>query len=187
MRHRFLIVVAALVALIASAAVASNPSLKPMVLRLNDLPASFAQDYSRAVPRGAGAPPGYVSGWEVEFIGLVKPDNVAIVHSQVSRYRTAAQAHASILDSFKGAANLKGVKRISIGRPIGSDTRGFSYQTEYQGNPVTMCVVVWREANVKASVQVGMMTRTESSLGASARQAAQLAVKQDAHMRSALR
>src|SRR5213593_248414 len=67
------LVLVALCALAGTATLASVPNLKSMVLRLSDLPAGFALDYSRAVSQDQVVKeqgfvmPGYVTGWETQF------------------------------------------------------------------------------------------------------------------------
>lgn len=155
-----------------------------MALALRDLPAGFAQSYSRPVSKAqlikeqGFANPGFVSGWEAQF---AKPGiNSAIILSTVSRYVQPAQAHASLLASFKRAGTLPAMKQVSLGGSLGQDSRGFTYDSQVGGVTMNAYALTWRYRNLKGAVIFGGL----ASLSESAEQVAKtLAVRQFARMK----
>jgi hypothetical protein len=121
--------------------------------------------------------PGYITGWEAQF---TRPEGfrTAIVVSSVALYGSVAQAHASMLDTWKRAAKQRRVKRLSLGSPLGHEARAFSYTAK----GATVYIVIWRYVNLKARVLLGGLP----SLGATAQQATRLAIKQQRHIKAAL-
>lgn len=183
-RHAVLVGVgvAGLVLGLATVGVAATPNLGSMTLQLSDMPAGFSRDYSHSVSKAQVIKeqryvmPGFVAAWEAQFT-REEGFNTAVAVSSVTRYRSAPQAHASMLDTWKRAAKQSGIKRLSVGSPLGHEARAFSYTTK----GVTVYIVVWRYANLKARIFLGGLP----SLGATARQATRLAIRQQAHMRVA--
>lgn len=168
---------------IAGTAAASSPSLRLMILGLNNLPAGYAQDYSHSISKAdvmkeqGFVMPGYVTGWEAQYTRS-EGFNTAIIDSSVNRYGTSAQARASIFDSSKRAAKQKGMKRISLGASFGQDARAYTFDTKQGGVAVKVYIVAWRYGSLKASVLLAGL----ASLGATAEQVKQLALKQHARM-----
>lgn len=166
---------------LATAGVAASPNLRTMTLLLSDLPAGFARDYSHSVSKAEVIKeqkyvmPGFVAAWEAQFT-REEGFNTAIAVSSVTTYGTTGQAHASMLDTWKRAASQSGIKRLSVGSPLGHEARAFSYATK----GVTVYIVIWRYGNLKARVFLGGLP----SLGATAQQATRLATKQQARMRA---
>jgi hypothetical protein len=164
-----------------SSAIAASSSLKSMTLQLSDMPAGFSRDYSHAVSKAEVIKqqnyvmPGFFAAWETQFT-REEGFRTAIAVSSVSRYRSTAQAHASMLDTWKGAAKQGKVKRISVGAPLGHEAHAFSYTAK----GATVYIVVWRQANLKARLLLGGLP----SLGATAQQTTRLAIRQQARMRA---
>ena len=167
-------------ALFTGTAAASSPNLKSMTLRLSDLPPGFTLASSHSVSKAqlvkdqGYAMPGYIIGRASKF-KRAEGSRTAEVDSNVSLYRSSAQAHSSMLDTYRKAGKYR---RISVGAPLGDEAR--AYKVTASG--VAVYVTVWRYGNVKASVFFAAI----ASIGATAEGATRLAVKQQRRIKAAL-
>ncbi len=183
--RRFPIILVIVAAFVSGAATASNPDLKSMTLRLSDLPAGFTAASSHAKSKAqlikdqGYAMPGYVSGWESVF-KRSEGFRTAEVDSNVAWYGSAAQAHASMLDTYQKAAKQgKKATRVSVGAPLGDEARAYKIPGT---SGVVVYMVVWRYKNVKAGILFGGLP----SIGTTAEGATRLADKQQKRITAAL-
>ncbi len=177
----------------ATAAGATGPDTRRMVLGLGDLPSGFGvtsayyADDKRAAkedstPLSSFVRWGRITGYEVDFEqgGLLSE----LITSSASLYRTAHGAHLSIVDSARRTLRKQSqgttVTPLSTDGRIGREIRFYKLTRTQDKLTVVAYALLWRETNVKAVVQVIGFGLTDPSL------AIQLARKQEARIVRAL-
>jgi hypothetical protein len=163
------LVVLAALALVTGASAGRN--LSTMTLRLADLPNGYTQSKSSScslacAKRDQGyVAPGFVTGWERDFVGGPKK-----ILSSVSLYRSSTLARASVHHSWSSAA-ASHCLRASLSQRIGSESR--MYRCDESG--AFVWTVIWRSGALKGAVILAGFT-------AGGAEAATLALTQQARM-----
>jgi hypothetical protein len=160
---------------------AAEVSVSAMTVQKTDLPPGFSQKFSHRVSAAATGVPGsvrhgYVSGWQRNFTRLQGVDTAALT-STALEYTDQAAAHQSMQSIWRTVLKHSGAKRLTVGRPLGYESRAFVYET---GTGITTYAVAWRYKNIDAVVLlVGLR-----SIGVTADLATRLAVRQQQHIRA---
>jgi hypothetical protein len=164
--------VAAVVVGVAPYALAATPSMRAMVLRLSDLPASFSVNGKGVVTneqaaRERGHPVsryekfGRVTGYDIGFRREASPGSLhsgaAVVVSSASRYKTEKGAMTALRDGsadIEASARKDGtrLRRLSVGSPIGDEARLYSENATEDGVAGVTFVVVWRQGPILSYV-----------------------------------
>jgi hypothetical protein len=167
-------------ALCSTAAVASAPAAS-LTLRDSDLPSTFSEDFSHAIPAvqvralQGSMVPRYLAAWQREFT-RVQGLQTSAATSSVLRYASPAKARQAFAQTWQQIARRTGAKPFSVG--VGSESRAFTYPK----GPVTAYAVTWRYKNVDAVVLVVGVP----SLGATQSFTKDLALKQQSHLKTAI-
>jgi hypothetical protein len=175
-----------LAVVLAGIAAASTPDPSRLVLRFADLPSGFTQKYSHRMSAAqvrkeqGSVRPGYLTGWENQFDRSALTGAIQIVSSSAV-YKTTAQAHASMLWTFRKLATSPKFRRMSVGRPLGDESRAALYTIHQSGFSVTVFAVGWRSGRIKAAALVGGISNTLSP-----ELAIRLAQKQQARIATAV-
>jgi hypothetical protein len=175
----------------ATALPSSKPDTKVMVLQLRDLPTGFglekghyvsnAEANRQATTKKDYARLGRITGYDAEYTkrgiaGLIQVDSTA------SLYKTARGARDSIRVSFRAADRGGDFKRLSVGAPIGNESRLYLSTDKDNGVNVDIYSVVWRSGPVYAAVVAGGLAGTVDAVDVVA-----LARKQQARIARVLR
>jgi hypothetical protein len=157
---------------VTTAALAATPIPKAMVLRLSDLPTSFAvtdigvlTNEQEAKQKGQlvslYTKLGRVTGYEIGFKRNASPGSLPVgalvVVSSASMYTTTKGASTALrVESANIEANAKKdgtkLRRLSIGSPIGQEARLYREESTESGLAEVTYVVVWRQGPILSYV-----------------------------------
>jgi hypothetical protein len=157
---------------VTAVALAAAPVPKAMVLRLSDLPTSFAVSDRGVLTNAQEAKQkgqlvslytklGRVIGYEIAFKRNAAPDSLPagplVVVSSASVYTTTKGASTALrVESANLEAHAKKdgtkLRRISVGAPIGQEARLYREESTQGGLAEVTYVVVWRQGPILSYV-----------------------------------